>query len=274
MTSVPPRSTPAGPAHARAPREDPVRRGLQRSVGSSSAGSPVGAFLGEHVARAPRVAARFAAYWAGTRRARCARGRSRGTPSRRGLGRGSADPAGSTMSYGELAETIGARRQAARWARERCDPCGFVIPCHRVIGKTARPALCGGRFEEAPATRPRGISRLRPCRSHTRALRPLQDPGRHPILAPHLPAAATTFFLFSRPHQHHDQPRFLDRGRRQREPRLQPNRLRRDRRHQAMMISPRRVRRGRRCARRRRWRGPARRTPPPSDPERAAEQRS
>jgi len=42
-------------------------------------------------------------------------------------------PAGETRSYGQLAAAKGSPK-AMRAAGQRLQPCGIIVPCHRVIG--------------------------------------------------------------------------------------------------------------------------------------------
>jgi len=110
--------------------------------GSSSAGSPVGAFPRKPCAVLPRVAARFALLAGDLGALDGARGSiPGGRRSRRGSGPRSAGiPAGSTMSLRRArGDDRGADGKPRGGRRERSKPRVDRDPRHRVIARTARP---------------------------------------------------------------------------------------------------------------------------------------
>jgi methylated-DNA-[protein]-cysteine S-methyltransferase len=139
-----------------------------------------------------RVAACFAAYWAGDLGALDAIAVDPGgTPFQARVWAALRRiPAGNTVSYAELAATIGAPRASrAVGAANGANPVWIVIPCHRVIGADGSlRGYAGGVDRKLQLLAHEGVSPLPPCRSPTPRA-PSPAAGSWPAAGPRSPSA-------------------------------------------------------------------------------------
>jgi methylated-DNA-[protein]-cysteine S-methyltransferase len=93
----------------------------------------------------PPVAAAFAAYFDQADRPIGLPVALAGTPFQQRVWQAiAAIPAGSTRTYGELAEALGSGPRAVGGAC-RANPCPLVVPCHRVVGRHGLGGFAGDR---------------------------------------------------------------------------------------------------------------------------------
>jgi len=91
----------------------------------------------------PRVVGQLRDYFSGARRGFELELAPAGTPFQQAVWRALRDiPAGSTMTYGELAARLGTGARAVGNAC-RANPLPLVIPCHRVVGRSGSGGYMG-----------------------------------------------------------------------------------------------------------------------------------